>query len=246
MAVVTDLRWRSTAAGGPGPASEDLTPYRTEANVLRAEPCRPVLRTAAAALSLGNVVAVPTDTLYGVACCANSREGVAAIYELKKRQLSSPLAICVSDWFYVCRYGYTAHIPEELLQDLLPGPFTVLVTRRKNAPLHPDLNPGVASIGIRVPDNAFIREVCREHDGALALTSANLSGTTSTLRVEEFRDLWPALEAVFDGGLLPSSRAGSTIVDLTVPGTYRIIREGSALELGTRILEEKHKLKKRA
>lgn len=64
--------------------------------------------------------------------------------------------------------------------------------------------------------------------------------------MDEFKDLWPSLEAVFDGGRLPESRAGSTIVDLTVPGTYRVIREGSALALGTEILEGRYGLVRRA
>jgi hypothetical protein len=69
------------------------------------------------------------------------------------------------------------------------GPVTV-VLRRRPGRLSEALNPGVPSVGIRVPDCAFIRAVARAHGAALALTSANLSGGTSTVAVEEFTELW--------------------------------------------------------
>ena len=89
----------------------------------------------------------------------------------------------------------------------------------------------VECAGIRVPDSAFIRQVAREFGSALALTSANLSGAPSSLTVDEFKELWPQCACVFDGGQMPPDRRGSTVVDLCEPGTFRIIREGSALPL---------------
>lgn len=60
----------------------------------------------------------------------------------------------------------------------------------------------------------------------LALTSANLSGDRSSVCVNDFENLWQHCAFVYDGGLLPSGRAGSTIVDLTKVGKYKIIRRG--------------------
>ena len=84
-----------------------------------------------------------------------------------------------------------------------------------------------------MPDSAFLLEVCQRHGGALALTSANPSGGASPVAVGEFRGLWPRCAAVFDGGQLAAGRAGSTIVDLTRPGRFRVARPGSA-EAATR------------
>lgn len=81
--------------------------------------------------------------------------------------------------------------------------------------------------GIRVPDSAFIRAVCREHGGAVALTSANISGATSPTSTHDFEELWPQCAAVFDGGVVGADRAGSTVVDLSVANEFRILREGS-------------------
>lgn len=80
---------------------------------------------------------------------------------------------------------------------------------------------------MRVPDNDFIRQVCRQHGGALALTSANPSGAPSCLSVSEFRHLWPRCAAVFDGGTIEGSRQGSTIVDLSRQGQFAIKRRGT-------------------
>ena len=88
------------------------------------------------------------------------------------------------------------------------------------------LNPGLDSIGVRVPDSNFIRAIARGCRSALALTSANLSGQPSSVSTTEFQNLWEHCACVFDGGLLPAGRAGSTVVDLTKPGTYKILRPG--------------------
>lgn len=88
------------------------------------------------------------------------------------------------------------------------------------------LNPGLDSIGVRVPDYDFIRAIARGSGSALALTSANLSGKPSSVTIKDFEDLWQYCPYVYDGGLLPCGRAGSTVVDLTNPRTYKILRPG--------------------
>lgn len=92
--------------------------------------------------------------------------------------------------------------------------------------LEKSLNPGLDSIGVRVPDCSFIRLIARGSRSALALTSANLSGHPSSVRIRDFESLWQHCEFVYDGGLLPVGRAGSTVVDLTELGAYKILRSG--------------------
>lgn len=72
---------------------------------------------------------------------------MARIYEIKHRQGHIPLAVCVADAADVERYGECAHLPQGLLDDLLPGPVTVLLKRREDAPLCASLNPGVPTVG---------------------------------------------------------------------------------------------------
>ena len=94
-----------------------------------------------------------------------------------------------------------------------------------------------ACAGIRVPDSPFIREVCQQHGGALALTSANLTGAASPVCVNDFHELWPQCAAVFNAMRILGSREGSTIIDLSVAGHFRIVRAGCCQVEVLRILQ---------
>ncbi|UYV67756.1 YRDC, partial [Cordylochernes scorpioides] len=125
-----------------------------------------------------------------------------------------------------CRWAEVT-ISRPLLSSLLPGPVTVVFHRA--AALNPDLNPGTKLVGVRVPAAWLPRGICRAVGQPMALTSANPSSQASTLAVEEFRSLWPSIDLILDGGKLTCSelnRKGSTVVDLSQPGFYKIIRDG--------------------
>lgn len=256
MAVVADLSFRhgkeismgdndgepSSGSGsssigdefkGPGP--ETVLPAALY-NVKHAVTC----------LKRGEMLAVPTDTLYGLAACVTSSAGLERIYAAKQRASKKPLAICVADYEDIGRYCDIESIPQDLLRDLLPGKVTLLLRRRADAPVAATLNPTMPSVlGIRIPDHQFLRAVCRQHGGALALTSANVSGGTSSLEIGEFSELWPDCAIVFDGGKLKASRSGSTIIDLTVVGEYDIHRAGDGLSEVIAKLEGRWGLKRK-
>ncbi|XP_013794731.1 yrdC domain-containing protein, mitochondrial-like isoform X3 [Limulus polyphemus] len=191
-------------------------------------------------LQQGHVIAVPTDTIYGIACLAQNSTGVRKLYEIKKREQSKPIAICVADIQDIPLWGHVT-VSTSVLQELLPGPVTLIFERTPN--LNVQLNPTVKFVGIRIPNCSFIRCVAHSCGAPLALTSANMSSHSSTLAVEEFKDLWPDLGAVFDGGHLGENdplRLGSTVVDLSVKGYYHIVRSGCAEETTKKILEKYH------
>ncbi|XP_071309192.1 threonylcarbamoyl-AMP synthase [Agelaius tricolor] len=199
---------------------------------------------AAGALQAGGLVAVPTDTVYGVACLAQDSAAVRSIYSLKGRNGAKPLAICLGDVERLYRYCHV-NVPEELLRDLLPGPVTLVLERSEE--LNKDLNPFTSLVGVRIPDHPFMRDLARACPGPLALTSANISSQGSTLSVLEFQDLWPQLSLVVDGGPIgdiqsPECRLGSTVVDLSVSGKFSIIRPGCALTPTVEILKKKYGL----
>lgn len=182
-------------------------------------------------LAANNVIALPTDTVYGLACNANSREAIQKLYEIKGREETKPVAICVATISDVRHWGQAEHLADELLVQLLPGAVTI-VLNRSPALDNPYLNRGVCKIGIRIPDFPFIQQLCREYEWPIALTSANRSSEKSTLNIDEFCGLWPQLGGVFDGGqlgLTEDQRAASTVVDLSTPGFYQIIRTGVAV-----------------
>jgi len=204
---------------------------------------------AASELKAGRIVAVPTDTIYGVACLVQVPSAVESLYALKGRHPEKPISICLPE---ICDLGLWADIStvsSGLLDDLLPGPVTLCFDRTKE--LNPDFNPDARLVGVRIPDHPFVREMCRRVGSSpVALTSANVSQAQSCLQVSEFLGtLGHGLSRVFDGGRLgqhsgqsgnPSSshwRQGSTIVDLSQSGKYKILRNGSALAQTLTILQ---------
>lgn len=197
------------------------------------------VRRAAKYLLSGQIIAVPTDTIYGIAASGEHFKAVHKLYEIKRRDITKPVAICVNRISDIHLWGEANHLSEEMLNSLLPGAVTV-VLKRKPA-LSPYINPNTELVGIRVPDYPFMTELIRLCKTPIVLTSANLSSEPSALEVSEFSHLWPQLAAVFDGGPLGStfsSRAGSTVVDLSETGFFTILRAGIAFERTLSVLKE--------
>lgn len=191
-------------------------------------------------LKKGEVIAIPTDTVYGLTCSANNPKAIGRLYNIKGRNELKPVAICVATIDDFRLWGEADHLSDELLNDLLPGAVTIVVKRSPKLN-NPKLNPGVSNIGIRITENSFIQGVCKAFNEPIALTSANKSSSKSTLEVTEFEELWPKLGAVFDGGQLGLSeeqRAASTVIDLSVPKYYTIIRRGVSVEKIIKLVEK--------
>ncbi|XP_056901346.1 yrdC domain-containing protein, mitochondrial isoform X1 [Takifugu flavidus] len=227
------LRLSSTNANGPSLCRQGLTDVDDDND-------DKILSWTKKCLKEGHVVALPTDTIYGLACLAQNSEAIRKIYDIKGRNQQKPLAICVGQIQDVYNYCNVL-VQKSLLHDLLPGPVT-LVFERSDV-LNTDLNPFTSLVGVRIPQHDFMRRLCQMCGEPLALTSANISSHTSTVAVHEFQELWPNLAVVVDGGPVGGqSRLGSTVVDLSVRGKYHIIRQGCALTSTIDVLEHKHGL----
>ncbi|XP_074832524.1 threonylcarbamoyl-AMP synthase [Carettochelys insculpta] len=238
--------WARAATGGPGPGGRSLRCPRPLPLPLPGPGggWQETLSATVTVLQDGGLVAVPTDTVYGIACLAQSSQAIKNIYNLKGRNGGKPLAICLGEIAHIYRYCHVS-VPEDLLWDLLPGPVTLVLQRSEG--LNKDLNPFTSLVGVRIPNHPFIRQLAQACSGPLALTSANISTQASTLTVTEFQDLWPQLSLIIDGGAIgdiqsPECRLGSTVVDLSVPGKYTIIRHGCALTPTVEILAKKYGL----
>ncbi|XP_076136614.1 threonylcarbamoyl-AMP synthase [Alosa pseudoharengus] len=199
-----------------------------------------ILKSTVNALKDGEVVAVPTDTLYGLACLAQNSEAVKKVYNIKGRNGQKPLAICVGEIEEIYTYCKVV-VKRELLENVLPGPVTLVLERSEE--LNPNLNPFTPLVGVRIPDHPFMRRLCQMCGEPLALTSANISSQTSTVDIHEFQELWPKVAVVVNGGRIgDQSRQGSTVVNLSVPGRYSIIRPGCALTPTLNVLDRKYGL----
>jgi len=197
-------------------------------------------------LKSGGVISVPTDTIYGVACLAGNKDSLNRIYSMKGRDTKKPLAICLSSTKDLQKWANVT-VNDKYLNALLPGPVTLIFQRAPALPK--ELNPGNDTIGIRIPNNKFMIELAKYCNEPIALTSANISNLPSSLHINEFESLWNELDMIVDGGSLgeedENARAGSTVIDLTLPGSYKIVREGSHYAHTAKILNEECKMVKR-
>nr|XP_001811736.2 PREDICTED: yrdC domain-containing protein, mitochondrial [Tribolium castaneum] len=189
-------------------------------------------------LKSGRVIALPTDTVYGLACDATNITSINKLYSIKGRNEAKPVAICLGDVPQVKAWAKIGHLPQGLLESLLPGPVTVILTSASTLDKSLSFN---AKVGIRIPDYHFIRALARGLGRPLALTSANLSNEPSSLTINEFQDLWAQVGAVFDGGNLgldDSRRRASTVIDLSECGLFTIVRHGIAVDKTVAILHK--------
>lgn len=189
-------------------------------------------------LNKSGVIALPTDTLYGLAAKVSDSVALEKIYKIKGRDAAKPLAICVENVELISQVADVGKTSMNLFKSLLPGPITIIMKR--NDRLNKDLNPDSETVGIRVPCHGFVLSLC-EQLGPLALTSANKSGKNNSNEINDFSDIWNQLDCIFDSGpikdnVIPESSifttqlSGSTVIDLTnQEKKYKVIREGCAL-----------------
>lgn len=197
-------------------------------------------------LKKGGVIAVPTDTIYGLAALVRNEQAVRRIYEIKGRSFTKPLAMSVGYVDDLFTWSKPTLTKEQLgTGDLLPGPVTLMFERQTTLPVY--FNPDVTNVAIRIPNCQFMIELAQRLNEPIALTSANISNEPSTISIEEFRIIWSEVDLVVDGGVLASNdRRGSTIVDLSQQGSFHIQRLGIDNERIIKYLKENCHLQEKA
>ena len=183
------------------------------------------IHRAAELLRAGEIVALPTETVYGLAANALNAEAVARIYEIKGRPARNPIIVhvasiamaerCVREW---------PPVAAQLAAAFWPGPLTLVLPR---APEIPEVvTAGGDTVGLRWPSHPFMQAVIRECGFPLAAPSANLSNQISATNAEHVRKaLGDKIRIIVDGG---QSQVGieSTVLDLSVHPP-RVLRPGS-------------------
>lgn len=179
---------------------------------------------AVAALRAGDVIGLPTETVYGLAGDAANAAAVARIFALKGRPADHPLIVHLGDATWLARWSRTVDPrAEALARAFWPGPLTLIVPRA--AHVSDAVTGGQDTIGLRVPDHPVALAVLRAFDGALAAPSANRFGHISPTTAEHVRREFGAdLRVVLDGGPCDVG-IESTIVDLSRE-TPRVLRPG--------------------
>ncbi|QYE36198.1 threonylcarbamoyl-AMP synthase [Polymorphobacter sp. PAMC 29334] len=159
---------------------------------------------AVALLALGHVVALPTETVYGLAGDATNSAAVAAIYTAKGRPGFNPLIVHVADLAAVERVVEVDDIARALADRFWPGPLTLVLPARPGNGIAPDVTAGLATLAVRVPAHPVMRAVLTAFGRPLAAPSANASGTISpTTAAHVAASLGGRIPLIVDGGATP-------------------------------------------
>lgn len=187
------------------------------------------IERAARLLTEGRLVAVPTETVYGLAARADSDAAVAAIYRAKGRPEFNPLIVHVLDLADATRLAEVDDRARLLAAAFWPGPLTLVVPKKSAAPIVPAVTAGLDTLALRCPAHPAMRALLGESGLPLAAPSANPSGAVSATTAEHvLAGLDGRIAAVLDGG---SSGRGleSTIVALR-EGGWQVLRPGPIAE----------------
>jgi len=176
----------------------------------------------------GEAVAVPTETVYGLAADATRPRAVARIYEAKGRPSFNPLIVHVSDLAAAQQVGLFDDDAIALAERHWPGPLTLVVPLREGSTIASIVTAGLPTIGLRVPAHPAMQALLRAVDRPLAAPSANASGSISPTRVEHvLKSLGGRIPLIVDGGATERGLE-STIVAAT-GGPLRLLRPGPVI-----------------
>ncbi|MDE2434661.1 MAG: threonylcarbamoyl-AMP synthase [Sphingomonadales bacterium] len=181
-------------------------------------------------LQAGGLVALPTETVYGLAARADEADAVAAIYRAKGRPDFNPLIVHVGALAQAQRLAQFDDRARALAKAFWPGALTLVLPLREDARIAPAVTAGLATIALRCPVHPVMRAVLEASGLALAAPSANRSGAVSPTRAAHVvASLGDAVPLVLDGGACAAG-IESTIVALRANGGWQVLRPGPISE----------------
>jgi L-threonylcarbamoyladenylate synthase len=176
-------------------------------------------------LRAGGIVALPTDTVYGIGVALQAERGIERLFEAKQRPADRAIMLLLDSADQARAVGQWPASAAALADAFWPGGLTVVVDQRPDVDLPPELTAGRSTIGLRMPDHACPRALAAAI-GPLPVTSANLSGRPPARDAAEIAaQLAAAVDCIVDGGQAHGGPA-STVVDCTVD-PVRILRVGA-------------------
>jgi L-threonylcarbamoyladenylate synthase len=173
----------------------------------------------------GGVVALPTDTVYGICVALETAGGIERLFGVKRRPPDKGIILLLDNADQANEIGVMTASAVALADACWPGGLTVVVPQRSEIPLPSALTGGTATVGLRVPDHDAPRVLARAV-GPLPTTSANVSGLPEAPDAAAILgQLGDAIDLILDGGRARGGPA-STVVDCTGP-LARVLREGA-------------------
>ena len=187
------------------------------------------LREAALLIRAGEPVAVPTETVYGLAADATDNHAVAAIYSAKGRPSFNPLIVHVADRDMARALAQFSPVAEMLAEHFWPGPLTLVLPVKADSGLSHLVTAGLPTVALRLPAHPAMRALIREGGRPLAAPSANRSGGISPTRAEHvLASLDGKVRMVLDEG--PTSEGLESTIAAPEATKIRLLRPGPITE----------------
>jgi len=180
------------------------------------------IRRAVEALEAGEVIAYPTDTVYGLGCDLMNKKAIDRLYAIKGMPTTQNLAFVCADLSDIARYAIVENHQYRILKHYLPGPYCFILEATREVPKLVQMKK--KTVGIRVPDNAIIRAIAKELGRPVISTTAQRAGEDPYIDANEIDDAFKGLGLVIDGGV--GGVVPTTIVDLTTT-PFSVVREGA-------------------
>lgn len=181
---------------------------------------RDVIIGAVDTIKSGGVVVYPTETVYGLGASIWNESAVRRVFEIKKRPLTEPISVAVSDYGMLRSVAYLPAEVEGFVRRFLPGPVTVILKKKAFVP--DTLTAGSDFVGVRIPDHRLAQKIIKR-GGPITSTSANASGQKSPVSADE---VGVTADLTVDGGRCKFA-IESTVVDLV---NKKILRAGALHE----------------
>ena len=181
------------------------------------------LNRAGKLIQSGEIVAFPTETVYGLGANAFNVEACKKIYIAKERPADKPLTLHVANFEMIEEIAEISTAAEKLIKNFLPGPLTIILPKKNIVPDFVTCNS--KSVGVRFPKNVVAQDLIKIAGVPIAAPSANISGKNPPVTAQEvFENLNGRIEIILDGGKCDVG-ISSTIIDIST-GELKILRQG--------------------
>ena len=173
-----------------------------------------IIQVAAEKIRAGDVVAFPTETVYGLGADATSSEACKKIYLLKGRPSNNPLIVHIANKDDAHKYGEINPLAQQIIDNFWPGPISIVVKAKKNSGICEIATAGLDTIALRMPDHKVALELIRASDKPIAAPSANISNYVSPTEMMHVTESFGGQITILDGD---KSVFGleSTIIDVS-------------------------------
>jgi len=169
------------------------------------------------------VIAIPTETVYGLACISSSKKAYDLLVKIKQRPNNKPFTLMGGTHFDFSKYAYIDENINRIIKKFIPGPITLLLKPKENLPYQITLN--TSKIGIRISSNKSLANFIDKVGTPLLVPSANISGTPPLVTAKDvFLQFNGQIPFIINEKI--KSTKPSTIVDLSIPNKISLIRQG--------------------